>query len=160
MRTVRSIRVLVASPSDVGAERGAVKSIGEYVTHVLGVKNARIDILMVETNVTPAIGTRAQAVVNDQLGADYDILLGIMGARFGTSTGKAGSGTEEEFREAVDRWKKTGAPRIMFYFKDSVSSLSDVDPDQLRYFNGLPTSELQLIAKEWIIVPRERPEIQ
>jgi hypothetical protein len=43
---------------------------------------------------------------------------------------------------------------------NSLASKLDVDPDLLRYFNGFPTSEQQLIAKEWIIIPRERPKTQ
>jgi hypothetical protein len=40
-----------------------------------------------------------------------------MWQRFGTPTGEAGSGTEEEFHRALERWKRTGAPEILLYFK-------------------------------------------
>jgi hypothetical protein len=60
---------------------------------------------------------RPQEIVNTQIG-EYDIFIGILWKRFGTPTGKAESGTEEEFQIAYERWLKTEAPRIMFYFKE------------------------------------------
>jgi hypothetical protein len=39
---------------------------------------------------------------------------------------------------------------------DELAAQLDVDPDQLRYYNDIPTSEQQLYAREWIIIPRER----
>jgi hypothetical protein len=53
-------------------------------------------------------------VVDDQTPA-YGIYLGIMSKRFGTPSGPYGSGTEKEFRDALERWGKTGAPWILFY---------------------------------------------
>ena len=41
-----------------------------------------------------------------------------MSSRFGTPTGDFGSGTDKEFRDAVNRWGKTGGPWILFYFRD------------------------------------------
>ena len=56
----------------------------------------------------------------------YDIYLGILAHRFGTTTGRYGSGTEKEFRDALKRWGATGSPWILFYF-----SKAKVDPDEL-----------------------------
>jgi methyl-accepting chemotaxis protein len=56
-------------------------------------------------------------VINEQLPHDYDIFIGILWTRFGTPTGRAGSGTEEEFNSAYSRYKESPeAVRIMFYF--------------------------------------------
>lgn len=38
---------------------------------------------------------------------------------------------------------------------EELAARLNADPEQLRYFNGFGTNE-QLMAKEWIIVPRER----
>jgi hypothetical protein len=51
----------------------------------------------------------------DQVGA-VDIFIGIMWQRFGTPTGVAGSGTEEEFNSALANWEQTRRPRILCYF--------------------------------------------
>ncbi|ODS39204.1 MAG: hypothetical protein A7316_06165 [Candidatus Altiarchaeales archaeon WOR_SM1_86-2] len=66
-------------------------------------------------NVIPEMGDRPQAIINKQI-EPYDIFIGIMWKRFGTPTGEAESGTEEEFNLAFDCLKKFGTPHIMFYF--------------------------------------------
>ena len=55
----------------------------------------------------------------------YDIYLGIMATRFGTPTGRYGSGTEQEFKAALRQWKQAGSPWITFYFHDRPPMSSD-----------------------------------
>ncbi|ATG47691.1 hypothetical protein CEW89_08970 [Celeribacter ethanolicus] len=55
----------------------------------------------------------------------------MMGTYFGTPTPNWGSGTEEEFRIAFESHKANGFPDIMFYFSNAVTSLRDVDAEQL-----------------------------
>ncbi len=52
------------------------------------------------------MGEDSQDVINKQIGSDYHIFVGIMWKKFGTETKRAGSGTEEEFSLAYDRYKK------------------------------------------------------
>ena len=59
-----------------------------------------------------------------------------MGSYFGTPTKNWGSGTEEEFRIAYKSWQKTRTPEIMFYFSDAMSSVNQIDPDQLKKRNS------------------------
>ena len=73
-----------------------------------------IELVRWETHTRPALG-RPQGVINEQIG-EYDIFIGIMWKRFGSPTGVAESGTEEEFRLAYGRWAESGNPNIMFYF--------------------------------------------
>ncbi|MYH02090.1 MAG: hypothetical protein F4142_05850 [Nitrospira sp. SB0675_bin_23] len=55
-----------------------------------------------------------------------------MWTRFGTPTPRAGSGTEEEFLRAYDRYKEDqNSIEIMFYFKTTPVSPVDLDLDQL-----------------------------
>jgi hypothetical protein len=58
-----------------------------------------------------------------------------MAARFGTSTGRGESDTEEEFERAKARFEKDpNAVSVMFYFKDTApGSLSEIDPKQLGH---------------------------
>lgn len=77
-------------------------------------RNLTIELLKWETHTSPCMG-RTQGIVNAQIG-QFDILVGIMWKRFGTPTGVAESGTEEEFRKAYDLWSNSGKPEIMFYF--------------------------------------------
>ena len=78
----------------------------------------------------PAIGPHVQAVINEQL-PECDI-LGVMWARFGTVTPRAGSGTEEEVDRAVTCFRQDAASvRIMFYFKTTRVAPGDIDVVQL-----------------------------
>ena len=53
--------------------------------------------------------------MNEQV-ESYEIFLGVLAKRFGTPTGVAGSGTEEKYRRAYDKFRKHGSPWIAFYF--------------------------------------------
>lgn len=108
-------RVFVASPGDVQTERNAVgkavKEVNETHGEPLGY---RLRLLRWETDAIPGAG-RPQQVINEQL-AEYELFIGIMWRRFGTPTGMAGSGTEEEIRLAFKRWGKNPELPIMLYF--------------------------------------------
>lgn len=111
----RHIRIFVASPADVSGERDqlglVVKELNETIAPY---KSFSLELVRWETHCTPATG-RPQGVVNAQIGS-YDIFVGIMWKRFGSPTGNAESGTEEEFRIAYDAWQKEQSPSILFYF--------------------------------------------
>ena len=88
-------------------------------------KNLFLELVRWETHVAPDMG-RPQAVINRQIGP-YDIFIGIMWKRFGTPTGTAESGTQEEFGTALESWRTTGRPRIMFYFNQSPYTLGTAE---------------------------------
>jgi len=112
---MHKIRIFIASPGDVGKERESVKSvIDELNTTIAPYKGLSLELVKWETHATPSMG-RAQGVINSQLGK-YDIFIGIMWKRFGTPTGIADSGTQEEFQLAYEQWEKTRSIRILFYF--------------------------------------------
>jgi len=72
---------------------------------------------------------RAQALINKQIGT-YDIFIGIMWKRFGSPTGAAASGTEEEFRLAYDLWHQQAlSPHIAFYFCNAPSPVPESDEE-------------------------------
>ena len=114
----QTYRVFVASPGDVAAERDAlsklVAELNQTISAVAPEKGLTLEIVRWETHAYPAPG-RPQAVINDQL-HDFDIFVGIMWTRFGTPSGKAQSGTEEEFDLAYTNWREHGRPHLMFYF--------------------------------------------
>jgi hypothetical protein len=68
----------------------------------------------------------------DQIG-QCDLFVGIMWRRFGTPTGVAGSGTEEEFDQALRSWRRSGRPRMLCYFSRAPSQPPDTvaDAEQL-----------------------------
>ena len=131
-KEINLIKIFIGSPSDVTEERERLTKVANELNRTMGNdKNIVIELVKWETHVTPDMG-RAQSIINKQIGP-YDIFVGIMWKRFGKPTGKADSGTQEEFNDAYDCWKKSGRPRIMFYFNQAPYTLHSVeDVDQLR----------------------------
>jgi len=115
MRHRKHIRIFVGSPGDVSKERDVldlvVKELNETIAFYSGFW---LELLRWETHCVPDFG-RTQGIVHKQIGP-FDIFIGIMWKRFGTPTGHAQSGTEEEFRIAYEAWHQSGVPRILFYF--------------------------------------------
>jgi len=132
-RTETILRVFVASPDDLAEERKTLESVIQEL-NITWSKNSgiRFELVGWETHTYPSVGLDAQAVINEQIGDDYDIFVGIIWTRFGTPTGRASSGTVEEFYRAYKRYQENpNQVRIMFYFKDAPVSPSDLDPEQL-----------------------------
>ncbi len=120
---VRIIRVFVSSPGDVSQEREVLEEIVQTVNRDTGQSlGLRLELFRWEVDVVPQIGPKPQQVVDDQTPA-YDVYLGILSTRFGTPTGRYGSGTEKEFKDALKNWKAAGSPWITFYFDDAPKSL-------------------------------------
>jgi hypothetical protein len=117
----RILRVLVASPGDVEDERSVLEDVVEEINNLWSASfGLRLELVKWETHCYPGLGDDAQAVVNDQIGDDYEIFVGILWTRFGTPTKRAASGTIEEFMRAYARYKQHPLQvRVMFYFKDT-----------------------------------------
>lgn len=132
-KTVEVYEVFISSPSDVSDERDVVQEAIEQINQLRGDKEGfRLDPLRWEKNVSSQIGGEPQSIINDQIGDDYDIFVGILCSRFGQETAAYGSGTEEEFFRAYQRRKRGGAtPEILFYFKDPRQSAAPIDAGQL-----------------------------
>src|SRR5688500_12688313 len=117
-RHAKMLTVFVASPGDVAQEREAVAEVISEFNSTWGRRlGVFLEVVRWETHSFPAAGTDAQSVINEQIGDEYDIFIGILWKRFGSPTGRAGSGTEEEFIRAYSRFRANPATvRIMFYF--------------------------------------------
>lgn len=132
------LSVFVASPSDVDSERGkledVIRELNVTWSRELGV---RLDLVRWETHAYPGIGVDAQDVINEQIPDDYDIFVGIMWCRYGMLTGRAGSGTVEEFDRAKARHDDNpSSVHLMIYFKDEPMAPSQLDPEQLAKVNA------------------------
>lgn len=113
--TVKKIRIFVASPGDVETERDILDSVIKELNNTIAPdKGIVLELVQWETHCHPSMG-RVQGIINKQIGK-YDIFVGIMWKRFGSPTGVADSGTEEEFRLAYKAWIENDSPQIMFYF--------------------------------------------
>ncbi|MDI6645214.1 MAG: DUF4062 domain-containing protein [Methanobacteriaceae archaeon] len=127
------LRVFVASPNDVKDEREILEDVIREINKVWGKKlGTRFELVRWETDTFPDIGPDAQEAINEQID-DYDIFIGIMGASFGSPTNRAGSGTEEEFERAYQKYKENpNQIKIMFYFKNPSMNINTIDIDQLK----------------------------
>jgi hypothetical protein len=132
-RTEDVLTIFLATPGDVTDERARFADVisdwNRAWSRDLGL---RLDLVRWEDDAYPAIGDDAQDVINQQLPADYDLFVGLMWSRFGTPTGRAGSGTKEEFDRAIERYRRNPSELdILFYFKDAPIAPSKVEPEQL-----------------------------
>lgn len=120
------LSIFVASPSDVDEERNrleeVIRELNTTWSRDLGV---RLELVRWETHAYPSFGEDAQAVINDQIPDDYDVFVGLMWYRFGTPTGRAGSGTVEEFQRAKKRFDANSDDlQLMIYFKDAPAPIA------------------------------------
>jgi hypothetical protein len=104
--------ILIAGPSDVADEL----TIASQAVSNWSDKHASAMGLMMEprawqTHSAPELGDDAQAILNRQMGDHCDGIIAIFGARMGTPTPRAISGTAEE----IERFLAAGK-RVMVYF--------------------------------------------
>lgn len=125
------ISVFVASASDMADERARLEEIiDEMNVTWSSTFGLRLELLRWETHSHPAMGIDAQDVINRQIPADYDVFIGLLGNKFGTPTGRYGSGTEEEFDRAHKKYlADPNSVEIMLYFRDApfLPTLENID---------------------------------
>lgn len=119
-------RVIIASPSDVEEERKVARK-AIYKWNDLHSEEKKLVLLPVgwETHSSPETGERTQETINKQILKNADLLIGIIWTRIGTPTGKAESGTVEEFEEHI----KAGKP-AMVYFSNKHINPQQIDNEQ------------------------------
>ncbi|MCA9303765.1 MAG: hypothetical protein KC996_06555 [Phycisphaerales bacterium] len=143
-RTIKELVVFVASPSDVAEERDQLEDVvTELNDSVFDRQNVRLSLVRWETHAYPGFGPDPQEVINEQIGSEYDIFLGILWSRIGTRTKKAESGTIEEFNSAYKKWKDCPSKiKIMIYFKNQAVDPYSLDIEQFKsvkaFKSGLP----------------------
>lgn len=154
------IRVFAASPGDLAEERAILEQVIRELNLTWSKTiRLRLDLVKWETDAYPGMGEDPQAVINEQIADDYDIFVGIMWSRFGSPTGRAGSGTAEEFNRAYSRYKKDpNQIRIMFYFNDTPVALSQLDPAQLAAVQNFKSELGQRGELYWTYTGRQEFE--
>jgi hypothetical protein len=120
-------QVLLASPSDTTEE---IKAITKTI-HNWNAKNSRrLGVVLMpikwETHSTPEMGTRPQEILNEQLVAPSDILIGVFWTRLGSDTGNSTSGTVEE----IDNFISVGKPVLLYFSLKPIPSDADLNQYQ------------------------------
>jgi hypothetical protein len=81
---LEALRIFVASPSDVTLEREILEGVVKELNDIWATKDVGIILQLIrwETHVYPGFGPYPQAVINEQVGDDYDIFVGVLWTRF------------------------------------------------------------------------------
>jgi hypothetical protein len=109
---IQLFRVFVGAPSDVDEALDVIRGQIEQWNRDHGpLVRARLEFTNWRTHCHPAAGGRPQSLINKQVVDKCDILVGVFESRFGTPTGVAASGTEEEIRRCIKKGKT-----VMVYF--------------------------------------------
>ncbi len=120
--------VLIASPRDVSKERDIIR---EEIHRWNSMHATEMKMVLQpvgwETDATPDLQERGQAVINRQLVDNCDMLIGVFWTRLGTPTPQAESGTVEEIERAANEGK-----RCIVYFSDVAVPPSTTDQKQYR----------------------------
>ena len=128
--------VFLASPGDVNSERQHVRQFFErYNRYTAQLWDVRFEVVDWENYSTIGVG-RPQELITKQTLEKYRqslaLVIGIMNQKFGSPTGKAESGTEEEFNWAMESHKKHGFPEIKWFFSKIDKLEMPTDPKQAR----------------------------
>ena len=127
------LNVFLASPSDVSYEREVIQNIINELNKTWSKNlNLRLELLRWETDVVPSFGEYSQGVINQQIGSDYDIFIGLLWSRFGMPTKDYESGTEEEFYRAYELHNSGKDIDLLIYFKNDPIAFEDIDPHQIQ----------------------------
>ncbi len=134
-KTIRQYHIFLASPGDVSEERQYVRQFFEqYNRTTAHVWKAQFVVVDWENYATTGIGRPQELITQQTLERFRDslaLVVGIMGQRFGSPSGKAESGTEEEFNWAMDSHLNSGFPEIKWFFRKVDTLEMPADLDQL-----------------------------
>ena len=130
---VNLLKVFVASPSDIKDERVILEEVIDDINKVFNTRNGLgFELIKWETDTHPGVGEDAQSVINNQIGDNYDVFIGLLWTRIGTPTKREASGTIEEIMRAYQRAKdKPESIRLMIYFRTSPISPDEINGEQI-----------------------------
>lgn len=122
------LRLMIASPGDVAAERAIVREVvSEWNTTDGAQANMMLMAVGWETDIAPEMGAAPQTIIDKRLLVNADLLVGIFWTRLGTPTASYASGAVEEIEEHL----KAGKP-AMLYFSSAPASPDSLDADQYK----------------------------
>jgi hypothetical protein len=119
-------KVFIASPGDVKPERTIIRDVlSEW--NIVNSDPRRIVLLPVgwETHTSPSMDDQPQAIINEKILKECDLLVGVFWTRIGTSTEDYISGTVEEIEEHIKAKKPA-----MLYFSNRPVIPDSIDSSQ------------------------------
>jgi formylglycine-generating enzyme required for sulfatase activity len=122
----KRVKILIASPSDVAAERKIVaEEIGKWNILNREIYGIELEAVMWETHAHAASGERTQGILNEQIVDQCDLAIAMFHARIGTDTSVAPGGAVEEVRRMLQQKKQ-----VMCWFSEEPLP-NGVDLDQV-----------------------------
>lgn len=132
---IAEFKVLVAGPGDVDKELRLVEATlikwNELHSERTGVRLKPVHWKQAR----PGLDEDAQASINRQIVNTCDAGIAVFGARLGSKTPRADSGTVEEIALLADSSRD-----VMVYFYEGKKNLREIDPGQLGKVNALKDS--------------------
>lgn len=116
-----TFHVFLSSPGDMDEERRIVRQVFDSLNRSIATPFG-ITLEVIDWENYTTIGyKKTQDLITEQTLNKYAdslvLVIGLMGQRFGTPTGKFGSGTQAEFKWAVERNERHGHPEIKWFFR-------------------------------------------
>ncbi|MGX8013197.1 hypothetical protein ACVDG8_031590 [Mesorhizobium sp. ORM8.1] len=134
IRPIDCVKVIMSNPSDMNPYREKISEVISDYNRIFGYENdIHFEVVHWGQNVVGQVSDDGQLAVNDQMLADYDLLIAVVGGRLGSETPRARSGTEEEVNHAIQKKDSIFQNRhVQVLFKKHVSiDTSNFDPLQL-----------------------------
>ena len=128
MKEAKVIKIVFCGPGDVRKELEIAADVIEaWNLRNFESQNCGVSLTNWKKNAIPSMEKRGQAVINDQLIDEADLMIAVFWRRFGTPTGMHSSGTEEEVVRAMAR-----EIPVMLYFSDLEAPMIEPDHEQAR----------------------------
>ena len=133
MFAANTYKIMIGCPGDIKEEIDMAMKVINHWT-ILHAEQHSTVLLPIHwaTSSYPEHGAHPQTLLNGQLASKSDMLIGIFGAKVGTPTDKAQSGTIEEIEEYV----KSGKPVMLFFRKQNDTSTPASEIEKLQTFKS------------------------
>jgi hypothetical protein len=120
------IKVMIASPGDVGPERQSVREV-IHEWNAMHAEDKKLVLMPIswESHASPKMGASAQNIINAQVLKDCDLLVAVFWTRLGSPTGESPSGTVDEINKHIE----AGKPAMIYFSKAPVHPDS-IDSEQ------------------------------
>lgn len=130
MAKLDPVKIFLASPGDLAEERNLFPGVLRLLNDVVGRRlNHRLEPLGWE-DALPNWG-RPQALINQDV-RQCEVFIMLLWKRWGMPSGQYSSGTEEEFEIAYERYRKTGSPHLLLYFRSVPQDMMADPGEQLQ----------------------------
>ncbi|XHR95011.1 hypothetical protein ACFJIV_33060 [Mucilaginibacter sp. UC70_90] len=124
-KSVKTYSIFIAAPGDIKNEKRIIHDCVTQWNKLIGSQqHVRIEVTD-WSDTYPQYGERPQAIINEQIFDKCDIVVALFWTKFGTPTGIAASGTEEEILRAISSGK-----HLLLYFKDAPLPLDRIEGNE------------------------------